>query len=370
MYHHLRPLLFRLEPERAHDAALILLRWVGRFPLTRELLQRWFRVDDARLAVEAFGMRFSNPVGLAAGYDKNGAAVAGLSALGFGHIEVGTVTPRPQPGNPRPRLHRLTEVEGLINSLGFPNHGADAIAGAAWRRQARGARVGVNIGKGKDTSLERAADDYVALLRRYHSHADYVTVNISSPNTPELRRLQTRAFVTALLTAITAERDALAPRLPVLVKIAPDLTETEIDDVLDAVASAGIDGIIATNTTLSRDGAPAYAQELKGGLSGQPLKARAAAVIRYIARRTGGALPIIGVGGIASAADALEKLQAGARLVQVYTGLVYHGPGLARQINLGLLKAIQSGWLPSPPPTLQDSYAYSDSLRSQQRWPD
>jgi dihydroorotate dehydrogenase len=352
MYNRIRPLLFHLDPEEAHRLTLAAVSVSGGVLAARLTLRSLYDVNDPRLVVEAFGLKFKNPIGLAAGYDKNGVAVGGLSTLGFGHIEVGTITPRPQTGNPRPRLHRLPEAKALINSLGFPNLGADAIEGEHWRRQARGARVGVNIGKGKDTPLERAAEDYVFLLRRYHAHADYVTINVSSPNTLGLRQLQTKAFILELLTVIAQERAALTPRVPILVKIAPDLTEAEIDDVLDAIASAGIDGIIATNTTLSRQGVPAYARELKGGLSGQPLKARATAVIRYIAQRTGGKLPIIGVGGVASARDALEKLQAGARLIQVYTGLIYSGPGLIHDINLGLLKAIRNGALQLPIPGL------------------
>lgn len=306
-----------------------------RLPFADVLLRALFDVNDPRLAVKVFGLSFKNRVGLAAGYDKNGVAVRGLSALGFGHIEVGTITLHAQAGNPKPRVFRVPEAKGLINSLGFPNAGAAAIDGADWRRQAHGARVGVNLGKGKDTPLERAADDYCALLEHGHGSADYVVVNISSPNTPGLRQLQTRSFIESLLQTVARARNALAPRVPLLVKIAPDLTESELEDVLAAATNAGLDGLIATNTTLSRDGLPAFAQSLKGGLSGEPLRARATAVIRYLARQT--ALPLIGVGGILSADDALEKLDAGAALVQVYTGLVYAGPGLAAQINRRLL---------------------------------
>ncbi len=342
MYSALRALLFRLDPETAHRWTLGAAGLAGGLPPARLALRTRYAVEDPRLAVEAFGLKFKNPVGLAAGYDKNGQAVRGLSALGFGHVEVGTITPRPQAGNPRPRVYRLPTQQAVINRLGFPNLGADALDGARWRAQAQasGARVGVNLGKGKDTPLERAAEDYTRLVRRYAPHADYLVVNISSPNTPALRQLQTRALITDLLRAVTAERAALPARVPVLVKIAPDLTDTEIDDVLDAVAAAGVDGLIATNTTLGRAGLPPAAQSLAGGLSGAPLRARATEVIRAVARRTSGRLPIIGVGGIMTPDDAVEKLAAGATLIQVYTGLIYAGPGLVRAINQRLLERL------------------------------
>jgi dihydroorotate dehydrogenase len=334
MYTKLRHLLYQLDPEKAHAVTLGLIKWAGTFPITAAWLRSIFEVNDPRLEVEAFGLKFKNPVGLAAGYDKNGVAVKGLSCLGFGHLEVGTVTLKPQMGNPRPRLHRIHEVNALINSLGFPNLGVDALK--LKRGMAGATKVGINIGKGKDTPPERAAEDYSELLRRVHMQADYVALNVSSPNTPGLRKLQGREFLENLLRSVTEVRDSLTPRVPLLVKIAPDLIEREIDDVLLAVMDCGIDGVIATNTTLNREAVPHHT-DTPGGLSGAPLRARATEVIRYIARRTEGKLPIIGVGGIASAEDALEKLRAGARLVQFYTGLVYAGPGLAREINRGLL---------------------------------
>jgi len=335
MYPPIRSLLFRLDPERAHALTLAALR----LPLAEVILQALFEVNEPRLAVEAFGVRFRNRVGLAAGYDKNGVAVNGLAALGFGHIEVGTVTRLPQPGNPRPRVHRVPEARAVVNAMGFPNDGVEAlrVESRQWKVAARDMRIGINIGKGRDTPLERAAEDYCALLERVHDRADYVAVNLSSPNTPGLRQLQTRAFIEELLRAITATRDRLPKRVSLLVKLAPDLTEAELDDALAAATACGIDGLIATNTTVSRDGLPGHAQALKGGLSGEPLRARATEVIRYLARRT--ALPIIGVGGILCAADAVEKLDAGATLIQVYTGMIYSGPGLAKSINLRLREA-------------------------------
>ncbi len=337
MYSLLRPLLFRLDPERAHTLTLTLLRWAGQLPITHYLLRLLFEVNDPRLAVEAFGLKFKNPVGLAAGYDKNGIAVRGLGALGFGHIEVGTVTRLPQPGHPRPRVQRVPEAQAVVNAMGFPNDGIEKLKVESGKWQvAGGTQIGINIGKGKDTPLERAAEDYCALLEQVYQHADYVAVNVSSPNTLNLRQLQARAAMEALLKAIAAVRDGLSPRVPVLVKLAPDLTESELDDALAAITACGMDGLIATNTTTRREGLPGYAIPLTGGLSGWPLRARATEVIRYLARHT--ALPIVGVGGIMSADDALEKLDAGARLVQVYTGLVYAGPGLIRSINQRLLK--------------------------------
>ena len=350
MYSLLRPLLFRLDPERAHHLTLTMLRWAGDFPVTYRMLSRMYDTRDERLRVTAFGLTFANPVGLAAGYDKNGIAVRGLSALGFGHVEVGTVTLLPQVGNPRPRIHRVPASRALINSMGFPNEGVATLTSPPaplLRGEGCGVRLGINIGKGKDTPLERAADDYCALLRRVHARADYVTVNVSSPNTLGLRQLQARAALEALLRAVTATRDELTPRVPLLVKIAPDLNEGELDDVLAAVSATGVDGVIATNTTVSRDGVPSSHATLKGGLSGAPLRARATEVVRHIARRTEGRLPIVGVGGIASAADALEKLRAGAWLVQVYTGLVYEGPSLVRRINEGLARACEANGVKS-----------------------
>jgi len=333
MYHLLRPLLFQLDPETAHDLTLRVLRLSSHLPITNYFLQRLFAIDDPRLEVEAFGIRFKNPVGVAAGYDKNGIAVKGLSALGVGHIEVGTITRLPQAGNPRPRVHRLVSSQAIINSMGFPNNGVESL-----KIERGAARVGVNIGKGKDTPLERAAEDYCDLLQRVHAAADYVAINISSPNTLNLRQLQARAILEKLLRAVTQTRNALTPRVPLLIKIAPDLSEGEIDDVIAAAESSGLDGIIATNTTVSREGVPHYAKNLAGGLSGAPLRERSTEVIRYLAART--RLPVVGVGGITCAADALEKIDAGATLIQIYTGLIYSGPALARQINHEILQIV------------------------------
>ena len=345
MYSLIRPLLFRLDAERAHHLTLDALRLASRVPLGEQLLRTVFEANDPKLEIEAFGLKFKNRVGLAAGYDKNGVGIAGLNALGFGHLEIGTVTRLPQAGNPKPRVHRVPEAHGVINSMGFPNEGVEALGR---RRDIRpqmsdnpstavSALLGINIGKGRDTPIERAAEDYCALLQQVSAQADYIALNISSPNTMNLRQLQARAAIENLLREVAAVRDGLPVRKPLLVKIAPDLSEDEIVDVLGAITATGIDGVIATNTTLGREGLPAYAQPLKGGLSGAPLTAKSTQVIRTISKHTHGKLPIIGVGGIMSPADALAKLDAGATLVQIYTGMIYYGPALVRDINRAMV---------------------------------
>jgi dihydroorotate dehydrogenase len=344
VYRLIRPLLFALDAERAHHATLALVRTMGRCAPARALVRSASCVRDPRLAVRAFGVDFANPVGLAAGYDKDGVATAGLAALGFGHVEIGTLTRTPQPGNPRPRVHRFPGQGALVNSLGFPNSGIDALRFEP-RERLGGTRVGVNLGKSKDTPFEEAAGDYCALLERVHREADYVALNVSSPNTPGLRKLQERSAIEALLAAVIRTRDGLARRVPVLVKVAPDLSESELDGVLEAIAHTGVDGLIATNTTLSREGLPAAAAGLPGGTSGAPLRERALGMVRLASRRTGGRLPIIGVGGIASGEDALQRLRAGAHLVQLYTGLVYRGPGLVREIQRTLLSEAERAGL-------------------------
>jgi dihydroorotate dehydrogenase len=326
-----RSFLFALDPEVAHELTLGKLDHAAAFGLTR-LAAR----PPADLPVQAMGLTFRNPIGLAAGMDKNAAHIDALGSFGFGHIEAGTVTPLPQPGNPKPRLFRLIPAQGLINRMGFNNEGVERFV-ANVRRQRRfraaGGILGLNIGKNAVTPIERASDDYVAALRAVYLHADYIAVNISSPNTRDLRSLQGERELIGLLTALADERARLEDehnrRVPMAVKIAPDLDDRAIAPLADVLVAHGVDGVIATNTTLARDkvrGQP-HADEA-GGLSGRPLRERSTAVIDRLARHLKGALPIIGVGGIMSGADAVEKMQAGAALVQIYTGFIYGGPGL------------------------------------------
>ena len=336
MYPCFRSLLFRLPPETAHTVTLQAIRLAGLLPPVRAFLAAWFR--GPQLPVQAFGLTFLNPIGLAAGYDKDALSWKGLAALGFGHIEVGTVTPKPQPGNPHPRLFRLISERAVINRMGFPGRGAEFVRKQIPTVTNRKSSVilGVNLGKNKDTPLERAADDYVGLVRTFAPLADYLAINVSSPNTVGLRRLQGREFLEGLLTAVDEERQrmlaALGRCVPILVKLAPDLTDAELDDALEAIQRTGMDGVIATNTTIRRDGVYSPLASESGGLSGAPLREKSTEMIRKIAVRTQGNLPIVGAGGISSAADVCEKLDSGATLVQLYTGLIYEGPGLVKKI--------------------------------------
>ncbi|MCS6994024.1 MAG: quinone-dependent dihydroorotate dehydrogenase [Anaerolineales bacterium] len=346
MYPVFRSLLFKLPPETAHHLTLRLVRLAGLLPPTRALLEWMFSTPPR--PVRAFGLTFPNPVGLAAGYDKDGVAVQGLSALGFGHLELGTVTPRPQPGNPPPRVFRLVEEAGVINRMGFPGRGMQYVrqqlsvfaerfpktAGqsAGSGRGPRGVVLGVNLGKNKDTPLEQAADDYIALMRAFAPLADYLAINISSPNTVGLRRLQGRELLEGLLRQIRLERSRLRVCPPVLVKIAPDLSDEELDDAVGAILENDMDGIIATNTTLSREGVRSPLRAEAGGLSGRPLTALADSVLQKTAARVQGRVPLVAAGGIMTPDDARRKLDLGATLVQVYTGLVYAGPGLVKAI--------------------------------------
>ncbi|MEX2160875.1 MAG: quinone-dependent dihydroorotate dehydrogenase [Anaerolineales bacterium] len=325
MYSLLRPLLFRLDAERAHSATLHLLRLVGAIPPLAALVRRLYRPPEA--PVEVFGLRFANPLGLAAGYDKDALAWRGLACLGFGHIEIGTVTPRPQPGNPRPRVFRLVEDSALINRLGFPSRGADFVARRLGGSRPKGFVLGVNLGVNKDTTLEKAAEDYGTMMDTFSPLADYLTINVSSPNTAGLRQLQAGPLLDTLLKELAARR-----KVPLLVKLAPDLTEAQLDEALDVLVSNKVDGVIATNTTVSRPVLHSSHASESGGLSGAPLTALSRKVVGHIYTRTSGRLPIVAAGGIMSRQDAQAALNAGASLVQVYTGLVYHGPGLVREI--------------------------------------
>ena len=330
MYSLLRPLLFRLDPETAHQFTLWLLRVGGMEPL-HSILHR-LHLAPSR-PVQAFGLDFKNPVGLAAGYDKNAIAIKGLSALGFSHIEVGTVTPRPQPGNPRPRVFRLLEDKAVINRMGFPSQGADYVV-----RRLKHANVvlGINLGKNKNTSIENAAEDYIRLMKTFAALADYLTINISSPNTVGLRRLQGREMLEQLLSSLQKERDVISlscgGNTPILVKIAPDLTDEELDDAVGVILDKGMDGIIATNTTLAREGLRSKYRNESGGLSGSPLRVRSEVVLRQVVKGVNGKIPVVSVGGIMKPEDAKKRLEMGATLIQLYTGLIYQGPGLVKKI--------------------------------------
>ncbi|TSE36382.1 quinone-dependent dihydroorotate dehydrogenase [Tepidimonas charontis] len=344
-YAPLRSALFRLDPERAHDLTLSTLERLQHTPLACVLRQP--RIDDP---VTLAGLHFPNRVGLAAGLDKNARCIDAWAALGFGFVEVGTVTPRPQPGNPRPRLFRLPQARALINRFGFNNDGLDAFVAhvrrARVRQQPGGGDLvlGLNIGKNASTPIERATDDYLLGLEGVYPWADYITVNISSPNTQHLRQLQSDAALDALLAALAERRQALADRhgvrRPIFIKIAPDLDDDQIAVIAATLQRHGMDGVIATNTTLARDavaGLP-HADEA-GGLSGQPLQAASNRVIAALRARLGPRFPIIGVGGIMDAASACAKLDAGADAVQLYTGLIYRGPALVHEVALALRDA-------------------------------
>ncbi len=335
LYRALRPLLFALDPETAHRFSLSSLDVLARIGAASLVA-----CAAPRMPVRVMGLEFPNPVGLAAGLDKNGEHIDGLAALGFGFLEIGAVTPRAQPGNPPPRLFRLPEAEALINRLGFNNDGVEALTENIRRSRYRGI-LGINVGKNFDTPNERATDDYLACLRKVYPHATFVTANVSSPNTTDLRALQGPDNFDHLIAALATERDALAKRygnrVPLAVKIAPDMNDAGIEMIADRVAARGIDAVIATNTTVSRDGVEHLpASRERGGLSGAPLKALATAVVAKLRRALPASVAIIGVGGIASAADAREKLDAGANLVQLYTALVYRGPSLVGEIVRGL----------------------------------
>lgn len=335
----LRRGLFRLgggDAEVAHERTIAALARLSALPPALTALRRHFQVEAPRTV---FGVRFPNPVGLAAGMDKDGRALPAWPALGFGFVEVGTVTARPQPGNPRPRLFRLPDSEAVINRMGFNNAGAQALADRLRSLGPQPVPVGISIGKSKVVPVDQAIEDYRAALRAVYPWGDYFAVNVSSPNTPGLRGLQDRAALSALLAQLRLESSALAERhgdRPLLVKIAPDLTDQAIEELLGVCLELGVRGIIATNTTLARDGlaaADAVLGEQQGGLSGRPLRQRAREVVALVHRLAEGRLPIIGVGGIVEAGDATALLDAGASLVQLYTGLVYRGPRLVREIN-------------------------------------
>lgn len=330
MYNLARDLLFKLSPETSHDVSLDLIGAGGRLGVNG-----WLTKAPAKLPVTVMGLEFPNPVGLAAGLDKNGSAIDGFAQLGFGFVEIGTVTPRPQPGNPKPRLFRLPQAQAIINRMGFNNLGVDQLVTRVQAARFKGV-LGINIGKNFDTPVERAVDDYLICLDRVYAHASYVTVNVSSPNTPGLRSLQFGDSLKQLLDALRVRQEALTQlhgrRVPLAIKIAPDMSDAEIVEVAAALVNSGMDAVIATNTTLSRVGVEGLEHgEEAGGLSGAPVLEKSTYTVKALAGELAGRLPIIAAGGITEGRHAAEKIAAGASLVQIYSGFIYKGPALIRQ---------------------------------------
>ena len=343
MYRYLiRPLLFLLPPETIHHCLLKFLRLGFKIPGILPLVKRCYHVKDPVLETEFLGLNFSNPVGLAAGFDKNASVYREFQAFGFSFIEVGTITPLGQPGNEKPRSFRLVKDRGLINRMGFNNHGAEAAAARLARKRPKGLILGGNIGKNTQTPNEEAVDDYEAVFNAIYDGVDYFVVNVSCPNISDLHKLQDQDSLEQILGRIMELRKMKKQKKPVLLKISPDLNTKQLDETLEIVDRLKIDGLVATNTTVSREGLITPAEQVqamgKGGMSGAPLSARSLEVVRYVHEKSKGKLPIIAVGGIMSVQDALNMLDAGASLIQLYTGFIYEGPGLARRINRAILK--------------------------------
>lgn len=334
----IKPILFLFDPEWVHHTVFSTLKLIHRIPGMGNLIKGFYQVKDQRLERKLFGLTFPNPVGLAAGFDKDAKLYKELSNFGFGFIEIGTLTPKPQPGNPKKRLFRLPEDGGLINRMGFNNEGVEAAIERLKRN--KGILIGGNIGKNKLTPNEEAVSDYVQCFEALFPHVDYFVVNVSSPNTPNLRALQDKEPLTHLLQTLKDLNHSKSKPKPILLKIAPDLTEEQLVDIIDIVTSVKIDGVIATNTTLSREGLHSKNKSEMGGLSGKPVTKKSTEVIRFLHEKSKNAFPIIGVGGIHSPEDAIEKLEAGASLVQLYTGFVYEGPGVVKRINKAILKSV------------------------------
>ncbi|MDC3259342.1 quinone-dependent dihydroorotate dehydrogenase [Flavobacteriaceae bacterium] len=334
----IKPILFLFDPEWVHHTVFSTLKLIHRIPGMGNLIKGFYQVKDQRLERKLFGLTFPNPVGLAAGFDKDAKLYKELSNFGFGFIEIGTLTPKPQPGNPKKRLFRLPEDGGLINRMGFNNEGVEAAIERLKRN--KGILIGGNIGKNKLTPNEEAVSDYMQCFEALFPHVDYFVVNVSSPNTPNLRALQDKEPLTHLLQTLKDLNHSKSKPKPILLKIAPDLTEEQLVDIIDIITSVKIDGLIATNTTLSREGLYSENKSEMGGLSGKPVTKKSTEVIRFLHEKSKNAFPIIGVGGIHSPEDAIEKLEAGASLVQLYTGFVYEGPGVVKRINKAILKSV------------------------------
>ena len=332
----IRPILFRFDPENVHHFTFGSISFLNKIPGVSALIRSIYQLNNPKLEREVFGLKFKNPVGLAAGLDKDAKIYNELDNFGFGFIEIGTITPKPQIGNPKKRLFRLKEDAGIINRMGFNNSGVEVAVQRL--KKNKGVLIGGNIGKNKDTPNENAVEDYKICFHALYDYVDYFVVNVSSPNTPNLRELQDKEPLTQLLRTLQTLNQQKNQPKPILLKIAPDLTDEQLLDIIDIVSETKIAGVIATNTTISRDGLQSENKKETGGLSGQPLKHRSTEVIRFLHEKSHGAFPIIGVGGIHSAEDAMEKLNAGASLVQIYTGFIYEGPKLIKAINKALLK--------------------------------
>lgn len=337
----LQPFLFRLDAEKAHHLVFSNIKQTFKLPFIANTFKKMYDFEHPALEREVFGLKFKNPVGLAAGFDKNAELTDELACMGFGFIEIGTVTPRPQEGNEKPRMFRLKSDQALINRMGFNNQGVDVAAHRLKNRKSD-IIIGGNIGKNKLTPNEEALSDYLYCFEALFTVVDYFVVNVSSPNTPNLRDLQEKEPLTNLLQNLQNRNLTKSAPKPILLKIAPDLSNSQLDDIIDIVLSTNIAGVIATNTTISREGLKTSENTIRsigaGGLSGQPLKKRATEVIRYLHEKSGKAFPVIGAGGIASPQDALEKLQAGASLIQLYTGFIYEGPGIIKRINQAIIQ--------------------------------
>ncbi len=332
----LKPFFFSLDPEKAHHFTFNSLKFINKIPGVSSLIRSNFQINDTRLEREVFGLKFKNPVGLAAGLDKDAKLYSELENFGFGFIEIGTITPKAQEGNPKKRLFRLVEDNALINRMGFNNGGIEQAIKRL--KKNKGTLIGGNIGKNKTTPNEEATNDYVICFEALFPYVDYFVVNVSSPNTPNLRALQDKEPLTALLNTLQEKNSEKPKSKPILLKIAPDLTDSQLIDIIDIVKNTKIAGVIATNTTISREGLHSNLKNETGGLSGKPLTKRSTEVIRFLADNSNRTFPIIGVGGIHTPEDALEKLEAGASLIQLYTGFIYEGPALIRAINKAILK--------------------------------
>jgi len=341
IYSILKRILFQFQPEFIHEVVLTFLRHARKVPGLLNVIEKYFRYHNPRLTVQIGNLTFPNPIGLAAGFDKNGEAVSGLQALGFGHLEVGTVTPLAQSGNPKPRLFRLKKDKALINRMGFNNRGVDYLTEQISGKHLK-VPIGINLGKNKNTPLDSATEDYLIGLTKAWQYGDYFTINISSPNTENLRNLQQESYLEPLIKKIITKRDQLSDETkqlkPIWLKIAPDLSESEIKTIIDIAISAKIDALIVTNTTITRPGLLSNLNDETGGLSGKPLSEISDLALSTVCKYVKGKIPVIGVGGIFQAEDVYRKLSLGANMVQVYTGFIYEGPGFVKQLNRQLIR--------------------------------